>query len=425
MVQTDASDESLLSDISAAISPGLSPDIESMATDFFMKSFVAEEDSDNTCPGHLDFLPELHSNATEGSCLRHALTAVAYAYLENRDPSARIVIQRPKMRAYSNALRRTNERLCSSQAHLDETLTTIHLMALYEILAPEFGENSWIAHITGILQLLQIRGPDQLRSPTGRQLFDLVLTPVTLKMMRTAEPISTDAIDFVRVLQASHSSCDHLFQDIASGLFFEVAILRTQIEQIVRTKAPGIPPNTLQLKALLDRGKALEELADKEIWRMVPLEWYPDEVSDTSDTKFYMFRNRWIMSHWIKFWTAQLVLRQMIAKLSRVVAAITGVNVDANLALQARSAADDILQSVQFALSGTEKPSSAGLAAPQQRSCVETGAVSGQAIGSLAVAYALEIVCAIDITSTAQKWAASNHLTRIDQVYGIKRKLLG
>lgn len=86
----------------------------------------------------MQYLSKLFEAAADDSCLKHAVTAVAIANMANHSAGQTYELQSFMIQAYNQALRSTNQQLAGDQASLDETLATVHLMALYEILTPKF-----------------------------------------------------------------------------------------------------------------------------------------------------------------------------------------------------------------------------------------------------------------------------------------------
>ena len=158
----------------------LPADLGSGARSFFIRSFVLNDNSSKDSPGHLEFLPRLFLGVSDDSCLEHALTAVALVNLANHHQLQSATWELQIAQAHDNALRPINEQLAGSKAYLDETLASVHLMAMFEILAPSFKFTAWKAHVHGALELLRGRGLAQVETSTGRQLFHLILQPLVM-----------------------------------------------------------------------------------------------------------------------------------------------------------------------------------------------------------------------------------------------------
>ncbi|KAJ6043304.1 uncharacterized protein N7446_001499 [Penicillium canescens] len=77
-------------------------------------------------------------------------------------------------REYGSALRLLNTALSDmDQAKTNQTLGTVVLLAIYEVVTSRSPENidSWTNHINGATALLDIRGTDQLKTDAGLKLF--------------------------------------------------------------------------------------------------------------------------------------------------------------------------------------------------------------------------------------------------------------
>jgi hypothetical protein len=93
---------------------------------------------------------------------------------------------------YADALAKTNRALSSaSDATLDSTLIAVLLLGLYETIV-YFGfrpPDSWTAHTMGTLALLRLRGPSQLTTVLGRQLFHQAASAVRTSCSQQLLPV--------------------------------------------------------------------------------------------------------------------------------------------------------------------------------------------------------------------------------------------
>jgi hypothetical protein len=126
------------------------------------------------------------------------MTAAALANMANRKLDSANELKPRMIAMYNKALCVNNKQLACERAYLDEALITIHLMALYELLMPDFSFKSWKAHVQGTLHLLSVLGTKQLDINLGRQLSSLVLTPVILKIIATGLLPPPESVDMIR-----------------------------------------------------------------------------------------------------------------------------------------------------------------------------------------------------------------------------------
>ncbi|KAL8829784.1 MAG: hypothetical protein Q9191_001811 [Dirinaria sp. TL-2023a] len=61
----------------------------------------------------------------------------------------------------------------AAEVKKDEALTSIHLMAMYEIISGD-KTKLWASHHAGQRELIRLRGPAQFKSPRGRSLYRLI-----------------------------------------------------------------------------------------------------------------------------------------------------------------------------------------------------------------------------------------------------------
>ncbi|KAJ5595452.1 uncharacterized protein N7459_001660 [Penicillium hispanicum] len=118
------------------------------------------------------YLPETPAEFLGGDSLSAALLAPALLMLSQ---NFRLTALQPlAQKHYATALRSTSVALSSKElvTH-DSTLLAVLLLGLYEALAfrGRRATSSWDAHVTGAIQLLQLRGRRQFETPLGQRLF--------------------------------------------------------------------------------------------------------------------------------------------------------------------------------------------------------------------------------------------------------------
>jgi hypothetical protein len=98
---------------------------------------------------------------------------------------------------YSTALTRVNKLLSNHEtAILDRTLASVLVLALFEAIVFQGGTSptSWTAHILGSIQLLRLRGTQQLKSPASRKMFAHASNNIRTSCIQRAVPVPDDFI---------------------------------------------------------------------------------------------------------------------------------------------------------------------------------------------------------------------------------------
>ncbi|KAF6834699.1 C6 zinc finger transcription factor [Colletotrichum plurivorum] len=143
----------------------VSQPLEDLARTYFMVDYIA------TSP--FEYLPRLCPHGLNGNdALSAAILAASFASLSLKLFDNQMMKQARCY--YARALCRTNQALGSAElAVQDGTLAAVLLLGLFEaiVFTGKQSLDSWNAHTIGAVELLRLRGPQQLRTPLGRQLF--------------------------------------------------------------------------------------------------------------------------------------------------------------------------------------------------------------------------------------------------------------
>ena len=116
------------------------------------------------------------------------------------------------------ALAKTNHALQSSQdAKSDGTLASVLLLSLFETMFLEapLSTDSWTAHSKGALALLKLRGPQQLQSRVGQQLWLQASSNIRCNCIRRASSVP----DELKELDVWASHCEELRHNPLNRLF--------------------------------------------------------------------------------------------------------------------------------------------------------------------------------------------------------------
>ncbi|KAK0384154.1 hypothetical protein NLU13_8243 [Sarocladium strictum] len=173
--------------------PGqLSPSLEEVATTFFWSCYAPNTSLSSVLimaeDGVLDSLPPSVVIAP----------ALAMMSQEMNQPS---LLDRGR-RYYSTAIQEISSSLQSSEvAKQDTTLLSVLLISLFDSIAPRLDESSrnWSTHVNGAVQLVRLRGHDQLSSRLGRAMLSDVSSNVYTSCAQRRVPVP-DVISEMRNL---------------------------------------------------------------------------------------------------------------------------------------------------------------------------------------------------------------------------------
>ncbi|MCJ1283118.1 hypothetical protein MMC26_002445 [Xylographa opegraphella] len=180
----------------------LSVPIETQAMCYFFQNYVSE------CPqfskGYFDYLPSIFiSNDVVGSSLIDAVVSLGMVGLSNTKHASEIMI--PAKERYSLTLQATNSALGDVEdAKADQILITVMLLGLYETntCTTPRSMQSWTQHISGAVQLLRLRGKEQLQTRIGHQLFVQLRGQVIINCMQRRARVPDDMLEWTQSAMA-------------------------------------------------------------------------------------------------------------------------------------------------------------------------------------------------------------------------------
>ena len=148
----------------------LAPDWTGQCVSIFLAEYAEQPDHLHSTWGHLEFVPDLYSKSSSVH-LPEAVKAASYAHFANKS-SIQIFNQLAKQ-SYGEALRDLSVAMKDKfRATEDETLATVNIIALYEVIAGErpFSE-PFHSHYQGQSAILRMRNKNQSHSRWGKNLF--------------------------------------------------------------------------------------------------------------------------------------------------------------------------------------------------------------------------------------------------------------
>ncbi|SPJ73364.1 uncharacterized protein FTOL_03094 [Fusarium torulosum] len=140
---------------------------ESMSLCYFVRRFVSPDDDDGF-PGHFTFLPSLYDHYKNGLVETATLSVAqlaAYNHLGKEE------LRTESLRNYGRVIRGLQQSIQSDdQAMDDKTIATILLLCTYKDFSGE-GLGDPNEHASGLFYLLEKRGPSQIGTRRGSELF--------------------------------------------------------------------------------------------------------------------------------------------------------------------------------------------------------------------------------------------------------------
>lgn len=124
---------------------------------------------------------------------------------------------------YARAVRRTNLALSNSKEYItDDTLASVLHLGLFELISfqEETVKTNGTAHLLGALELVKLRGHEQLETHIGRELYIAVVVGIRVRCAKTQSKLPQEIIDLdsrASKLLDAHPTYDlrHVFDTFA------------------------------------------------------------------------------------------------------------------------------------------------------------------------------------------------------------------
>ncbi|KAK4164966.1 putative transcriptional regulatory protein [Cladorrhinum sp. PSN259] len=162
------------------------------ATCYFASNFILVPLNINA-HGYMDYLVPLIGAAPQGSALRYAFNACAFALLSNCAKADAVNLSQLSLREHTIALAQTYTALGHpATATTDATLATVLLLSLYETITArkETRMLAWRSHIDGAVRIVQTRGrADMCKTRTGALLFAAVRRQLISRTLSSGIPL--------------------------------------------------------------------------------------------------------------------------------------------------------------------------------------------------------------------------------------------
>lgn len=232
--------------------PTIGPDV------YAVNKFFTDLAFDSKTLPYLRVLPVFFSPSTRTPCLLEAIPAVALASTARQ--LRRSDLMSESHRRYGNSLKSLARALADRDSAVsDDTLLTVFLLGLYEILQPtcirstEDQDSAWSVHGRGRLALLRLRGREQLKTKAGRNLFTLIYhQQLASCILDHGEPLPEYPSWLESCCQTS-PSCNLVQR------WHDVVSLCSQFQKYLSNYSPL---QNGRLQDLLDRGQELDKNLD-------------------------------------------------------------------------------------------------------------------------------------------------------------------
>ncbi|KAH7403214.1 hypothetical protein BKA64DRAFT_641219 [Cadophora sp. MPI-SDFR-AT-0126] len=287
------------------ISLGLGTSPEQQATCFFFQNYVLQRDMCSR--GNFQYLPDIYGCEEVGEGLADSISSLGLVGLAHFWGASSILAYATAK--YNSALMTISAELRSLKgAKSDQTMAAIMLLGLYETNTCNSRHSmvTWTRHITGASALLQVRGKEQLSTPTGYQLFIHLRTQIITNCM------------------LRHATVPNVISEWSQDLFFETA------EQAAATTLSNLAIRYCNLRAsmssfrdysdpdrIISTACALD--AEYEIWaRTCPIQYIyqtvmlSEKADDVFSDHYHVYPSVWIGAIWNNYRSTRILVNALI-----------------------------------------------------------------------------------------------------------------
>lgn len=361
--------------------------------------------------GYLEFLPDLYCEGPNPPYFEAALSAVSLASFANRTSMSHLVLR--ARTSYGRALSLINEALSDgNEAKSDYLLTSLFLLAKYENISGD-KLTLYEPHSAGQMELLRLRGFNQLDSYRGRSLYRMIHARQRLQdLNHCCEP--KDALHAAVEDFEPGPHAARLARILSEVTKIHSAVFRISDKGLKDSRLDSLALDLYQRMAIWSESCP----AFLRYWSVPPL----DPISGHEPDAFapypkgmYVFKNVQLATGWNVFWCGKTYLLQSMLELRRRLALQdydqSPLPSEHEILEGLRATVDDICATVPFML---EEIDEQGTLNAHSRT---------RAIGGYFLVRTLHVAGSVTYLSSAREAWILDRLTQIGYVFGIKQAL--
>ena len=292
-----------LSSPTLSLLPNLNPTIDERAVSFFFSSHAFSLGGPST--GFIDHL-QTSPQFELGDNLLSSIKAVGLVGISDVVKAPDLLLEAKKQ--YVSAVRCVNTALkTASDVTKDSTLLAVMVLGIYEILAGQSDTSlvAWAAHLKGAAALLKIRGPEQLKKPSGRRLYGQITAGLATSCMQQEVELPDHILELRDELDKYISPTDITWQHHRHLLLFTNLFARVQRQKF--DSVQEILDESLKLD-----GEMTETFAN------VPEDWRYSIIDSPKDASFvyagfyHIYRGALAAMVWNGMRTCRILLNEII-----------------------------------------------------------------------------------------------------------------
>ncbi|KAK2596738.1 hypothetical protein QQS21_006193 [Conoideocrella luteorostrata] len=201
--------------------------LEELATCHFISNYILLPHHGKFI-GFMEFVVPLLKTGKAPSHYRHAFEACALASLNN-GVGNRNHFEQLAIGKYTKALSATSAAIKDPEvAKEDATLATVLLLALFEnITGKAVGRLAWGSHVDGAMQLVKLRGREQLQTQLGFDMFITVRMQMIIHSLSSSKPPSMGAAWWIE------DACKDSYAAQSETLCIKTGELRSEVARLM------------------------------------------------------------------------------------------------------------------------------------------------------------------------------------------------
>ncbi|KAJ6780895.1 hypothetical protein PWT90_05555 [Aphanocladium album] len=306
---------------STSSSPILAPtqSIDDRTAHHFVSNYVLIPPQ-GTQRGYFEFVVPLIKSENPSPHFKLAFEACALAYFSNRMGNA-AHLEKDALSKYVKALATTGRAIRDPyESKQDATIAAVLLLSLFEnITSRHFGMLAWSTHTEGAIQLVQNRGPEQLKTKVGRDIFVTVRTQQIIHSFSSGQPAQR-GVDFW-IKDAIKDSYATDLQRIT----LQVSELKTEANKLLVSLHRS--PENIEIIMQVIRKCQIKDHELLQWTKNIPENYQPKPVTWINDVpggdyskaevfpgRVDAFQDLWVATIWISMRCARLVLASIIVR---------------------------------------------------------------------------------------------------------------
>lgn len=270
--------------------------------------------------GYFEFVIPLIKARNPSPHFKLAFEACALAYFSNRMKDTEH-LEKAAILKYVKALAATGRAIQDPfESRQDGTIAAVLLLSLFEnITSRHFGMLAWSTHTEGAIQLVQRRGPDQLKTKVGRDIFVTVRTQQIIHSFSSGQPVARNVDFWIK------DAMKDPFATNLQRITLQISELKTEANKLLVSLLHS-PENTKTIMNVIRKC----QLKDQELqhwsenipdnYKGKPVTWVSGVPGgDYSKAEVFpgrvdAFQDLWVTTVWVTMRCSRLVLASMIVR---------------------------------------------------------------------------------------------------------------